>query len=361
MTIQTAQRHLPKSLFHFFCVIVGTFPIDSSPKGKVYPLAYLLLRKLPMSTIQGKTITKSESKGLLKTLVARGLLTFAIITCLLAFFTARAWGLNLELVVTGAASSILVLAMLLERWLPFRDQWNHKHNDIRTDVTSTTVLFALIDPLLKYISPVATVALYTVLDLAPTYSSLFGDTAFWLQLLLITLFIELARYWLHRLHHTLGWLWWLHAMHHSSTRLYALNNFRFHPLNYMLMFMFSTFPLMLLGVPGDLLLAYLALSLPIIMLQHANIDLKNGLLNYLFSTNELHRWHHSARAAQANCNYGHALIIWDQLFGTFKYYSETNNMPDEVGLFKSSSQTYPAQASYLTQLRSMFCWKCCRV
>jgi sterol desaturase/sphingolipid hydroxylase (fatty acid hydroxylase superfamily) len=249
--------------------------------------------------------------------------------------------------------------MLLERRLPFCPYWNHSHNDTRIDITSTTVLFVLMDPLLKYIAPVATVALYAVFDLSSFYNSLSGDFPFCLQLLLVTLLIELARYWLHRLHHKVDWLWWLHAMHHSSQRLYALNNFRFHPLNYLLMFMLSVFPLMLLGVPADLLLGYLALSLPVIMLQHANIDLQSGIFNYMFSSNELHRWHHSASAAEANYNYGHALIIWDQLFGTFKYHPDTNKMPQTIGLFKNSSQTYPAQSSYLVQLRSMFCWKCC--
>lgn len=314
-----------------------------------------------MTTIQSKPDEKSTFLSLLKRLITKGLLPFVITTSLAFFLTARTWGLNLELIVTVTAISILVLAMVLERWMPFRQHWNDNHNDTRIDVTSTSVLLAVIDPLLKYTAPVAVVVLYTVFDLSPFYPTMVGDSPFWLQLLLITLLIELARYWVHRLHHTVSGLWWLHAMHHSSQRLYALNNFRFHPLNYLLMFMLSIFPLMLLGVPADLLLGYLALSLPIIMLQHANIDLQSGALNYLFSSNELHRWHHSASAAEANYNYGHALIIWDQLFGTFKYQSDTNNMPQTVGLFKSSSQTYPTQSSYLVQLRSMFCWKCCRV
>ncbi|WP_052749072.1 sterol desaturase family protein [Arsukibacterium ikkense] len=296
---------------------------------------------------------------LLKPLIARLLLPLAVAASLGLFFTGRARGLDLELLVSGSAVCILLVAMLLERWLPFAGHWNQSQHDSGTDLFSAAVLLALLDPLLKYLSPLVVVALYQWLDLSGLYSKVLGQAPFALQLLLVTLMLEFCRYWVHRWHHSQQWLWLLHAMHHSSQRLYALNNFRFHPLNYLLLFMLSTLPLMLLGVPAELLLGYLALTLPVVMLQHANIDLRSGVLNYLFSTNELHRWHHSANAAEANCNYGHALIIWDQLFGTFKYQPGGSNLPTTVGLFSSSSQNYPVTASYLAQLRLMYGLRCC--
>lgn len=152
--------------------------------------------------------------------------------------------------------------------------------------------------------------------------------------------------------------WLLHALHHGSERLYALNNFRFHPLNYVLNFALGVFPLMLLGVPSKVLLGYLALSQPVLMLQHANLDLRSGWLNYVFSTNELHRWHHSAARDEANSNYGNALILWDLVFGTFRY-RPAENAPRRIGLFATSGD-YPARASYLAQLRSAFGPQCCR-
>ena len=30
-----------------------------------------------------------------------------------------------------------------------------------------------------------------------------------------------------------------------------------------------------------------------------------------------HRWHHSNRAAEANCNFGSAFLLWDHVFGTY--------------------------------------------
>lgn len=304
-------------------------------------------------------MNNSKSKSILKSVIASWLLPLAVGVSISAFFLGRALGISLDLVVSASAIGTLLIAMLLERLLPFNAQWNRNNNDTGTDLSSSIVLLGVVDPLLKYLAPICAVALYNLFNVSNVYDSLVGQTPFWLQLLVATLAIEFLRYWIHRLHHIIGLLWYLHAMHHSSQRLYALNNFRFHPLNYALMFLLSSFPLLLAGAPADVLLGYLALSLPVIMLQHANIDLRNGVLNYLLSTNELHRWHHSSEAVEANANYGHALILWDQIFGTFKYQPNSNNMPEAVGLFPSSNQIYPANASYWLQLRSMFCCKCC--
>lgn len=301
----------------------------------------------------------STVKALLKTTLARFLLTLAVAINLGAFLLARALGINLELVVAAFAIATLIVAMLLERVIPYAPHWNQSHQDIGIDIPSTAVLLGLVDPLLKYLAPIAAVALYGLLDISDLYSQIVGQMSFLWQLVIVSVLLELARYWMHRLHHSVRWLWWLHAMHHSSERLHALNNFRFHPLNYALMFVASIFPFVLIGTPAEVLFGYLALSLPVIMLQHANIDLRSGLFNYVFSTNELHRWHHSSSAAQANSNYGHALILWDQLFGTFKYQRSGNNMPTAIGLFRNSRQHYPMRASYLSQLLSMFSKKCC--
>ncbi|TGG93888.1 sterol desaturase family protein [Natronospirillum operosum] len=288
----------------------------------------------------------------------RFLLPFLVMASMGAFLLARDIGADLDLVVMAATVAALLVAMAAERLIPFRRDWNRSHQDGKTDLTSAAVLVAAVEPMLKYLAPVAAVALYALLDGSGVYHDLLGQLPFAVQLIAVTLLIELGRYWSHRLHHRIPQLWWLHAMHHSSERLYAFNNLRFHPLNHALNFIMGSFPLLLIGAPPEILLGYLALTQPVVMLQHANVASRHGLLNYLFSTNELHRWHHSSKASEANCNYGTALIIWDQVFGTFRYRAD-GNMPEAVGLFSGSRQHYPAQASYLTQLKSMLSPRCC--
>lgn len=291
-----------------------------------------------------------------RTWLAGLLLPFSVGISMLAFFSARTQGANLELVLTVTTVGILLSAMIAERLQPFRPDWNLGRGDTLTDLTSAGVLAAVVDPLLKYLGPILMVGLYAYLPLN-TYSQALEALPFTLQLTVVILLVEFLKYWIHRLHHLQPALWWLHAMHHSSNRLYALNNLRFHPLNYSLNVLASLLPLMLIGTPQELILAYLAFSQPVVMWQHANLDARHGWLNYLFSTNELHRWHHSAVAEQGNRNYGNALILWDLIFGTFRY-RRGENAPHQVGLFSGSAH-YPASASYWRQLVSMFSPICC--
>ncbi|WP_395400829.1 sterol desaturase family protein [Pseudoduganella sp. UC29_106] len=180
---------------------------------------------------------------------------------------------------------------------------------------------------------------------------------FALQIAIAALLAEFASYWAHRLHHEHPALWWLHALHHGSERLYALNNFRIHPLNYAINYVFGIVPLLLIGTPQEVILGYFAVTYPVLMLQHANLPLQSGWFNYVFSTNEVHRWHHSRCAGEGDSNFGRALVLWDQVFGTFRY-APAGNDPAGVGLYVGSH--YPARASFLAQLSSMFLPTCCR-
>jgi sterol desaturase/sphingolipid hydroxylase (fatty acid hydroxylase superfamily) len=288
-------------------------------------------------------------------LIRNYLVLMLVIGSLVLFATAWHIGISLEISVLAASISTLALVGWLERKMPYRKQWNKNHGDLVTDLASASVLVAVIDPLIKAIAPLALVALYDVFFTKP----LVVELPFWVQVPLVLLSVEYGKYWSHRLHHTLAPLWWLHAMHHSSERLYFINGMRLHPLNYVVGFALSVFPVMFMGFSHEAILGYLAIAQPVVLLQHANIDLRHGVLNKVFSTPEVHRWHHSTIPNEANRNFGNALLIWDHVFGTFK--SETGfGETSEVGLFSSSKTHYPATSSYLAQLLSMFKPPCCR-
>ena len=292
----------------------------------------------------------------MKYFVSRSLLSLSVAFSLLAFLWARNKQYNLELVVLSTTIIILISAISLERWLPFCKDWNLSHSDTSTDIFSASVLIGIVDPLLKYAAPVLLLVLCAKIPMQYRIDFISDAMPFALQLILATALIEFGRYWAHRLHHSNQYLWWLHAMHHGSERLYALNNFRFHPLNYLINFCIGVLPAMLLGFDTEVLLGYLALTQPVLMLQHANIDLRNGWANYIFSSNELHRWHHSTDSNEANNNFGNAFVIWDLVFGTFKY--KALNNPEHIGLFSGSSK-YPSRESYIQQILSMFKPNCC--
>jgi ornithine lipid hydroxylase len=294
---------------------------------------------------------------MLNFLLSRFLLPLSVAISLLGFMVATHYEASTEMAVLVSSILTLVTAIALERRLPFKKQWNTSHADVATDITSASILIGLTDPLLKYSAPVFLVMLCAYIPASLQLDLVPNSMPFAIELIIATLLIELGRYWAHRLHHKNPYLWWLHAMHHSSERLYSLNNFRFHPLNYFINFCISILPAMLLGFDADVLLGYLAITQPVLMLQHANINLRSGWFNYIFSSNELHRWHHSSHYDEANHNFSNAFIIWDLVFGTFKY-DALQNAPKHIGLFSASSK-YPSKSSYFQQLFSMFKPGCC--
>jgi sterol desaturase/sphingolipid hydroxylase (fatty acid hydroxylase superfamily) len=222
------------------------------------------------------------------------------------------------LVLLPSVISAYALIAALERLLPHRREWNLPHGDVRTDV-----LHLLLS------GQGANAAFQATLAGAAVAGGLWISgrlgrglwPAHWpalLQLGLALWVAELGHYWYHRLAHERALLWRLHAAHHSAQRLYWLNATRFHPLDLFALISVETLPLLLLGIDRRALLAYLVFRAVYGQIQHCNIELRiPAPLNWLFSSHELHRWHHSELPREANHNYAATLSCWDLLFGTY--------------------------------------------
>lgn len=289
----------------------------------------------------------------LSTALSRGFLPLVITLNAFAFVLAWQLGVSLEITVTAGSVLSLAAAWLLQRWIPLRAAWNAPHPDTATDLTSMVVLLGLMDPLLKAVGAVA--ALAVAAQFSPLATVFPVHWPFAAQVLLAVLLLELGKYAAHRLHHALPALWWLHAMHHSPQRFTAINNFRFHPLNYAINFCMSVLPMLLIGIPAEVMWAYLALTQPVLMIQHANLDLRNPWLDRLFATPRTHLWHHDADERAGQLNFGSALLMWDHVFGTYR--ATTQQQPAKIGLYAGSH--YPAQASYFAQWLTLFKSGCC--
>ncbi|RQP22822.1 sterol desaturase family protein [Albitalea terrae] len=285
--------------------------------------------------------------------MTRQLYLLAVGGSLAAFWMARSLGWPVAPIVLGWSVLVLATGALLERIAPFDPRWVRSGPDTTTDLTSAAVVIGLVDPAVKAAMPVLAA---TWFGASPGADWPAATWPFVAQAALAVLWIEFAKYGSHRAHHEVRSLWWLHAMHHGSERLYWLNNFRFHPVNHLINTFAAMFPLITLGAPQDVLLAAVAFTQPVLMLQHLNVDTRNGWLNRVLNTNELHRWHHSAEPREANSNYGSALVLWDRVFGTYR---PQPGRPSRIGLF-GNGHGYPAQASYLQQLLSSLTPACCR-
>jgi len=262
-------------------------------------------------------------------------------------------GLELqETILSGFAILLILFAVVLERHYPFRPNWNENQGDLGGDITSAVVIFGILDSLLKGATP------FVLLLVLADWTQDGIGIPLWAEIIAVGLLIEFAAYISHRFHHSTKWLWSLHAMHHSPERLHTLNNFRFHPLNHILNHLLTIVPVIFLGFSGEAILGYTAFALPLLLMQHSNIDFKFGWMNRFLNTNEVHRWHHSTDDKQGNCNLGRALVIWDQVFGTY-YFPNNESAPERIGLFESS-RLYPPAKKFWSQLAYPFSPQCCK-
>jgi sterol desaturase/sphingolipid hydroxylase (fatty acid hydroxylase superfamily) len=238
----------------------------------------------------------------------------------------------------------------LERALPYRPEWNRAQGDVLADalyLPTTSAVIALVRP------AIATVGLVV----AGFVSERFGvglwphDWPLVAQLGLSWVVVELFAYWPHRWLHEVPWLWRLHATHHSPERLYWLNATRAHPLEHVFRSCFNMLPLALAGASVELLALQTISDAVIGFFQHANVDIRLGPLNWVFSAAPVHRWHHSRSREEADHNYGDNFIFWDVVFGT--YYRPREREVEALGI--TGLHAFPK--SYLAQLVAPLRWR----
>ena len=253
------------------------------------------------------------------------------------------------LLVMLAGSGITVA---LEHWLPFTPRWNRNHDDLKADILHALVSNAVVIPLLRVTLLAGIVALGAAVSAElgigfwPNHWPLLAQIALGLVL------GEFCFYWAHRFMHVNDRGWSLHSIHHSSERLYWLNGLRVHPVQ--VIFSFSSFqaPLCLLGADPLIMVLVGTFHAAHGLMQHSNIDLKLGWLNWFVSGPELHRWHHSRVLDEANNNYGNNLIVWDVLFGT-RFLPQDRPVLTDVGV--SNMPGFPT--GWWEQIKLPFRWR----
>lgn len=240
-------------------------------------------------------------------------------------------------------TAAIAIVIALEYALPFRPAWLRSHGDMRTDIAHMVITSNVVTGV-RWAVTVGFIALVgpTGIELWPTSWPL------WAQVALVTVIQSFFGYWVHRAHHGLPILWRLHAVHHSAPRVYWLNQARVHPIESILDGL-TLLPLLLLGAPETALLVFTAFAGMHLTLQHANIDIRLGVLNWLLSLSEAHRWHHSRERHEADANYGGVLIVWDVVFRTYAL-PRDRLPPADTGL--TGYADYPT--GYLGQIASPF-------
>nr|WP_067293583.1 GH3 auxin-responsive promoter family protein [Marinobacterium profundum] len=254
------------------------------------------------------------------------------------------YGVNIATFVPIVCGAALIAAM---EWLvPARRIWWPSAKELKTDCQFMALVQVVLPPLAGF--AVLLTLVTPIQAMAPEFAHLWPSEAPLLaQLVLFLLIADFNAYLLHRAAHRVPWLWKLHQVHHSPRRLYFLNVGRFHPLEKILQILLNTSPLILLGAGTEVISVYFVFYALHGFLQHCNVDVRLGPLNYIFSGPELHRWHHSANPEISGHNFGNNLILWDMVFGT--RYLPDNRRVVRLGL----TNPHPAQ-DFSTLLRLPF-------
>lgn len=247
--------------------------------------------------------------------------------------------LNLGFPPMPAAYLPVLLAAAAITWLetrfPHQQDWRPDATAIRQDLAYMAVVQVAVPKLLS-LGAVLLAAEQVRHATAPSTGLWPHHWPLAAQAAVMVLSADFLRYWLHLAAHKHPLLWRLHAVHHSPQRLYWLNVGRFHPLEKALQFLLDSLPFVLLGVAPEVIALYFVFYAVNGFFQHSNVQLRHGPLNYLVSSAELHRWHHSRLSGESNHNYGNNLIVWDLLFGT-RYLPDGRDVA-ELGLM---NRRYP--------------------
>lgn len=154
-----------------------------------------------------------------------------------------------------------------------------------------------------------------------------------LQVLLFASIHDFYIYWFHRWQHKNSFLWRIHEAHHSTEDVDWLSGSKSHALEILINQTVEFAPMVLLGAAPETILYKGVLSAVWGMFIHSNINVRMGMLQFIFNGPEMHRWHHSDEdGGEYMSNYSTKLAVWDYLFGTAFFPNPNERKPLKYGL-----------------------------
>lgn len=164
------------------------------------------------------------------------------------------------------------------------------------------------------------------------------------QVGLLLFFADLVFYWMHRLFHTVPWLWRFHAVHHCSEHMDWLAGSRTHFFETLADRTMVMVPLYLLGASQQALDIYAVWVGIQAVFIHANFGLHLGPLEAIFVTPRFHHWHHSSEAPAIDTNYAVTFSFIDRMFGT--YHMPEGHWPAHYGTVSPIPRTFVGHFLY---------------
>jgi sterol desaturase/sphingolipid hydroxylase (fatty acid hydroxylase superfamily) len=152
----------------------------------------------------------------------------------------------------------------------------------------------------------------------------------WLvQFFLAVLVADLAEYFIHRLFHTVPFLWRFHAIHHSSRALDWIAGSRAHIVEDVVVRGFMLIPMMFI-FPRDMIVVYLLYVTIHATWAHCNFGPTIRWLEPYLIQPRFHHWHHTSQPEAIDKNFAIHFPWIDRIFGT--YYFPKDKWPETYGL-----------------------------
>lgn len=233
------------------------------------------------------------------------------------------------------AVPMFLVLILLELWMNWRTKagvyrFNDAYGSLVLGIVSRTSQLLFYTTGLALIAPL--VSGFTLFN--------FDNGNIWHWIIAFVAY-DLTYYWFHRCSHTYNFLWAGHVVHHQSEEFNLSTALR-QSSSGILGWVFSI-PLLLLGVPIEMLATCNALNLLYQFWVHTQLIDKLGWMESIMVTPSHHRVHHGQNPIYIDKNHGGVFIIWDRLFGTFQ--QELKDQPVIYGVSRASKTFNPVLAN----------------
>tara|TARA_B100001079_G_scaffold42116_1_gene33354 strand:- start:274 stop:1110 length:837 start_codon:yes stop_codon:yes gene_type:complete len=158
----------------------------------------------------------------------------------------------------------------------------------------------------------------------------FFELPLFVEVIISLLILDLVgAYLVHFVEHKVPWMWKFHVIHHSDKNVDVTTGLRHHPGETVFRILFTILGVYVSGASIGIVMLYQSLSVLFAHLTHANISLPQNLdriISYLFVTPNMHKVHHHYKQPLTDSNYGNIFSIWDRVFGTYTYVSDSKSL-----------------------------------
>lgn len=159
--------------------------------------------------------------------------------------------------------------------------------------------------------------------------------AHWQAAIVTLLGLDFAVYLQHLLFHAVPALWRVHRVHHADLGFDVTTGLRFHPIEMLVSLALKSAAVLLLGATPGAVVAFEILLNASSLFDHGNVAIPGHVdrrLRWMVVTPDMHRIHHSSRAAENGSNFGFSFPWWDRLCGTYRREPLGGELGSEIGL-----------------------------